>query len=175
MEVSSQKSEFLDRSATESSPSLINEMLAASEKEVASKESVSGVVIGQVVGQTELGLPLVVVPGADESQAAQAACVVTCNDVGRQCALMFQNGDVSMPIVMGLLQMPVIALGASTGFDVDEATGSIDIFSEREINLHCGDAHFRMTAEGLIEMRGNKVVSHSTGLNRVRGASVKLN
>ena len=80
-----------------------------------------------------------------------------------------------MPIVMGLLQMPVIALGASTGFDVDEATGSIDIFSEREINLHCGDAHFRMTAEGLIEMRGNKVVSHSTGLNRVRGASVKLN
>ena len=174
METSSQKPEFLDQ-ATDASSSLINEILAVSEKALTPESLILGVVIGQIVGQTQSGHPVVVMPEADDPQEAQSACVVTANDVGRQCALMFQNGDATLPIVMGLLQTPVIALGASTGFDVDEETGAIDIFSDHEINLHCGDAHLRMTAEGLIEMRGNKVVSHSTGLNRVRGASVKLN
>ena len=55
------------------------------------------------------------------------------------------------------------------------ADGELHLHARHAIELHCGEASFRMSADGRIELRGSTLVSHATGLNRIRGASVKLN
>ena len=103
---------------------------------------------------------------------AQSICSL---EVGRQCAITLTGGSQPIPLVLGQLQSAVIGLGRATEISVSEAEGKIEIQSDREISFRCGEATFRMTSAGLVELRGNRVVSHSTGLNRIRGGSVKLN
>ncbi|MNF02982.1 hypothetical protein D3C80_2022180 [compost metagenome] len=58
---------------------------------------------------------------------------------------------------------------------VQDDGDSLRIGHDKEIALHCGKASLRMTRDGRIELRGTTLISHATGLNRVRGASIKLN
>ena len=43
------------------------------------------------------------------------------------------------------------------------------------ITLRCGDASITLNREGKIVIRGAHVVTHASGVNRIRGASVELN
>ena len=136
---------------------------------------IDGLLIGSICEINANGLPVVTVPSVIDRAVAQTVCDISKLKIGDQCALMFQSGAPNSPVILGVLQQPVITLGSPDPISFEQSDDKIEIRSESEINLHCGEAHFRMTAGGLIEMRGSKVVSHSTGLNRIRGASVKLN
>ena len=57
----------------------------------------------------------------------------------------------------------------------DEELKAMAQEAERAIELRCGKASLRLSSDGRIELRGTTVVSHATGLNRIRGASIKLN
>jgi hypothetical protein len=50
------------------------------------------------------------------------------------------------------------------------------VFSaEKELIFRCGSASITLLADGTVVLKGTRLVSSSTGLNRIRGASVKIN
>ena len=134
-----------------------------------------GLLIGTIERFNSTGLPMVVVYGTSKCFTANCVCELEQLKVGAQCAVMFPADGVSVPIILGILQQSVIVVDSPGEISVTQNAEKIELHSEVEINLRCGTAHLRMTADGLVELRGDKVVSHSTGLNRIRGASVKLN
>jgi hypothetical protein len=148
----------------------------------------TGVVTGAVVALTPDGAPLV-----DWSQdmtamplRARSCVALKPDDVGACAVLAFEGGDPSKPIVLGLLdpeaRQPASvvskALGptqlrAETEVEVDGRT--ITLTAMEHITLRCGSASITLTREGKVIVRGTQVVSHASGVNRVRGGSVQLN
>lgn len=136
----------------------------------------NGVVIGFISHLNDQGLPCVAIPGsADEALPARSLCAISAEHRGQQCALLFENGDPRAPLILGLLQHPVLSLQGDIEQAQQYADGELHLHARHAIELHCGEASFRMSADGRIELRGSTLVSHATGLNRIRGASVKLN
>jgi hypothetical protein len=136
----------------------------------------NGVVIGFISHLNDQGLPCVAIPGsADEALPARSLCAISAEHRGQQCALLFENGDPRAPLILGLLQHPVLSLQGDIEQARQSADGELHLHARHAIELHCGEASFRMSADGRIELRGSTLVSHATGLNRIRGASVKLN
>lgn len=165
--------EMLDQTAVESTPShdQADDRVAGTTPKYAS----GGLLIGRIVSVAAGEHPQVVVPEIQEQPTPVASLVPQSElKIGVQCALM-PTPDGNGLILMGVLQQNLVHVPEGTAITIDSQAKSIDIVSESEINLRCGDAHLRMTSDGLVELRGNKVVSHSSGLNRIRGASVKLN
>jgi hypothetical protein len=57
-----------------------------------------------------------------------------------------------------------------------EVDGERLVFTaEREIVFLCGDASITLTRAGKVLITGKHVASHSSGVNRIRGASVQIN
>lgn len=156
--------------------SLLQAMLSQHAEGTATSTRVEGVLIGWIDSIDERGSPMVAVPGIlPEPRQASALCPLAAEHVGAQCAVMFAAGQPASPIVMGLLHHSVFALSHPGGLQVQDDGETLHIAHAKEIALHCGKASLRMTQDGRIELRGTTLISHATGLNRVRGASVKLN
>ena len=132
-----------------------------------SSEKINGVVIGVISAIDENSQLWVSRSLLESPLKSQSLCVVTSADINRQCAIMFENGDQTRPIVLGLMQQAVLT--------VDAIAEQHTIGATDKIELHCGKASLTLCANGNIELRGTKIVTHSTGLNHIRGASVKLN
>ncbi|TDR34746.1 hypothetical protein DFR29_1442 [Tahibacter aquaticus] len=139
-------------------------------------ERIDGVLIGVLHDIDEAGSPRVLVPGySDSPRVARACCTLAPEQAGQQCALMFEGGDPARPLIMGLLQQPVITLQTRGSTQARQDVDTLHVRAEHAIELHCGKASLRLTSNGRVELRGTTVISHATGLNRVRGASIKLN
>jgi hypothetical protein len=136
-----------------------------------------GVVIGFIADLDHDGCPRVIVPGGDDVPLrARSLCPVQAVERGRQCALMYENGDARHPLILGLLQHPVLSVHARNGDVAVERHGDeLLLQADAAIELRCGNASLRLSADGRVEVRGTTLVSHATGLNRIRGASIKLN
>ena len=70
------------------------------------------IIIGVVQGINESGMPLVDYPGSPQQEALAAITTVTIEHrhVGRQVALLFNQGDALAPVIMGLIQNPLDAV-----------------------------------------------------------------
>jgi Domain of unknown function (DUF6484) len=144
------------------------------------------VVVGILVRLNDAGIPLVEYRQNDLSaiMPARSIVAVTANQVGREVALMFENGDWHRPLVIGILEPPARAhRGAGEGQSpiaersvVVESEGErLVIKAEREIVLRCGEASITLTRAGKILIRGTYIVSRASGANCVKGASIRLN
>jgi hypothetical protein len=49
------------------------------------------------------------------------------------------------------------------------------ISAEREIVLKCGDSSITLTRAGKVIIKGNYILSRSSGYNKVKGAAVDIN
>lgn len=135
-----------------------------------------GVLVGVLHDFDDAGRPRIVVPGhIGVPRVARAICVLGPGQEGQQCALLFEEGDLTRPLIMGVLQEPVITIHALGATTTTQEAESFTVEAERAIELRCGKASLRLSSDGRIELRGSTVVSHATGLNRMRGASIKLN
>ena len=120
--------------------------------------------------------------------AAKAATSVQPGDIGRQAAVLFENGDARSPVVMGLIQnlaktpeqSPApnameqqVAANSFGGVVVDGE--KVLLNAEKEIILQCGKASITLTRAGKIIVRGAYVSSKSSGVNRIHGGSVQIN
>ncbi len=142
-------------------------------------ERISGVIIGRVVRLTELG-PLVRYRGCPslDGLVARAAAVVTEADVGRRAALLFEDGDVSRPLLTGLLHFDDEREGdhpARPSLEVREDEHKLDIRLNKAISLRCGKATIIITPAGKIVLRGKYVLSRASGVNRIQGGGVRIN
>lgn len=139
-----------------------------------------GVVVGELVALADEGrTPLVVFPGQPGTSALRARSVVDLHGphIGQAVVLMFDGGDTSRPLVMGVLR-------ESQGWPAAEAPQQVRVDADGErlivsaaeqLVLRCGKASITLTQAGKVLIQGSYVSSRSTGVNRIRGGSVQLN
>lgn len=140
---------------------------------------VNGVLIGILTGFRNPATPLVLFPGnrRGEAVAARTTCMLTTEHTGRQVALLFEDGDTSRPLVIGLIQNAEIPAPAETESPVSVSLDGeqLVLSAEREIILRCGKASITLTRAGKILLRGAYLLSRSSGVNRIKGGSVQIN
>ena len=102
--------------------------------------------------------------------------------------LLFENGDPSLPIIMGLvppdpgavllgtlLQSPAAAPTPAKPTEARVDGKRVVLEGEQEVVLRCGDASITLRRDGKLVLRGAYIETTATGLNRIRGGSVKIN
>ena len=138
-----------------------------------------GVVVGRLVGFADSGTTPLVRCGQSNEPARPARTIVDlhASHLGRDVVLAFERGDRRRPIVVGCVRGPADSDLPTIPEQVTvEADGQRLVVSARDqIVLRCGKASLTLSADGKIVARGTHLVSHSSGVNRIRGGSVQLN
>ena len=139
-----------------------------------------GVVIGELVALADDGRsPIVLYPDQPGTAALRARSVVDLHGphIGQPVVLMFEAGDPTRPIVMGVLRQRDGWPTAETPNQVQvDADGERLIVSAAEqLVLRCGKASITLTKAGKVLIQGTYLSSRSTGVNRIKGGSVQLN
>jgi hypothetical protein len=157
-----------------------------------------GIIIGTLTGLDSNGRALVTSPD-DPSRTLEALTTVpiTSQLIGRQVALLFGNSDPRQPVIVGVIQNPLIDLleqspepdlDKSAEFETEPDAGfeglknelyidgkKILIDAAEEIVLKCGEASITLTKSGKILIRGKYVLNRSSGVHRIMGGSVQIN
>lgn len=113
----------------------------------------------------------------DQLVAARTTVALHRAHVGSTVLVLHEDGDWTRPIVIGVLQQacgqqkPACEPLVEVQVDRERMTLS----AEREIVLRCGDASITLTRAGKVVIKGNYIVSRSTGCNRIKGAAVDIN
>jgi hypothetical protein len=112
---------------------------------------------------------------------------------GQNAVLAFENGDLRLPIVTGLVQTELAAtpfqelLIATRAAVSGPRTGKaapvearldgerVVLEGKKEILLKCGEASITLRSDGRMVLRGAYVETYAKGLNRIKGGSVKIN
>ena len=136
---------------------------------------VDGVVIGRFVGFDESRRPMVQLDGILRGVlAARTTIPLQVDQAGREVAVVCELGDPARPIVIGLMSEEFRRPGDSTRRD-RHSDLELDLSAERQITLRCGKASITLTRAGKIIVRGTYVLSRSSGVNKIKGASIQLN
>lgn len=141
---------------------------------------IHGVVVGTLLALTDNGqTPLVTFAGQPGHAALPARSVVPLHGphMGRDVALMFEQGDPMRPIVMGVMQAltPWSAGERPEAVEVEADGARLQIAAKEQLVLRCGKASITLTQTGKVLIDGTYVLSKSSGVNRVKGGSVQLN
>ncbi len=151
------------------------------------------IVIGTMVGIDEQGQPLVDFPANTAGHPLVAITTLGLDQqhTGRQVALLFANGNMHSPVVMGLIHSPLQDM--LERFNSSQTDNNLDIEPELNVdNIHidgnklifeakeeivfqCGESSITLSKEGKISLRGKKISTRATGINRIMGGSVHLN
>ena len=162
----------------------IKHTIDSNQKEITSSEKIDGVVIGKVVTCDASGAVTVDYPDnpADRPLFAASIALISADDINKDVALMFEAGNPQQPIIMGRLQRSftqeekISAEAISTEVtDVQLDGKRLKFSAEHEIVLRCGEASITLTRAGKVIIRGEYLLSRSTGTNRIKGGSVQIN
>ena len=137
------------------------------------KERIDGVVIGVMLG-LEDSRPLVVFAGnpKDHAIAARSLVPLDGDDAGAEVALLFEDGDLDRPLIIGRIVEPDAKEGNPRVIRDGER---VSVTGQERIELRVGKASIIMEKDGHITIRGTYLVSHASAANRIRGGSVNLN
>lgn len=140
--------------------------------------------VGRLVGMTASG-DIAVRIGSGEPTPARLMAGLRRSVLSRpimqdrEVLVMFERGDPSKPIILGLLADPleeVLALSESQEPDEIMLDGKkITLEAQEEILLKCGKASIQLLADGSIRIRGTEVLNRASGTNRIRGGNVQIN
>jgi hypothetical protein len=109
---------------------------------------------------------------------------VNKEDIGREVALAFERGDPTRPILIGFIHKPQINYDKANVTRASDAAECIDVqldgerltfAADKEIVLRSGKASITLTRAGKILIRGEYLLSRSSGVNRIKGGSVQIN
>jgi hypothetical protein len=97
--------------------------------------------------------------------------------VGQEVVLAFDEGDSSRPIVLGALQAPDADPPCAC---MEEGAAPVEgdvltLTAQKEIVLTCGRSSITLTSAGKVLLRGEYLLSRSSGVNRIKGGSVQIN
>ena len=144
-----------------------------------------GALTGTVSGFARDGEALVDFHGNPKAGPLRArSCVqLEPSDIGKDAVIVFDGGNYQQPIVIGLVQPPRPDADTPAGGEISstdpqhvELDGRrVEVTAKETITLRCGEASITLCKDGKVVIRGTHVVSHSSGVNRIRGGSVQLN
>lgn len=133
------------------------------------------VIVGRIAAVDESGQLLVDFPGNASGNLVLARSLVSLHtaDIGKEVALNFENGDQTLPIIMGVFRCPGPVSAPAVEVRLDDE--SLMLSAKREIVLRCGKASITLTSAGKVLIRGAYLLSRSSGVNRIKGGSVQIN
>jgi len=147
--------------------------------EVKSVEKIDGVIIGKVTSCDDSGAVMVDYADNPCSRPLRAASIeaIGTEDINKDVVLTFEAGDPERPVIVGRLRhsfsqaekTPVEAV------DIQLNGKRLKFNAEQEIVLRCGEASITLTRAGKVIIRGEYLLSRSTGTNRIKGGSVQIN
>lgn len=137
------------------------------------KNRLDGVAIGILMGFSD-GAPLVVFPSnaRDHAIPARSLTPLSADDTGSEVALLFEDGDLARPLIIGRIMQPARREPAPQVIRDGE---TVRINAQERIELRVGRASIIMEKDGHITIRGTNLVSHASASNRIRGGSINLN
>ncbi len=141
-------------------------------------EYIDGVIIGLLVGFDLEGQPLIAYPGNIKETAVSARTTTQLDEsvLGKEIAILFEQGDSSRPLIIGLIQHPDRQVAKECNSITAQLDGEhIVLSAEKDITLKCGKASITLTRAGKILIRGAYLSSKSSGVNRIRGGTVHVN
>ena len=165
------------------------------------KMSPGEIIIGTIHGIDHNGQALVNFPVniCDNPIPAVSTISITHQLTGKQVALLFADGNINNPVIMGVIHNPLnemlenFALSPDTvkdnstehqqphqnnSFTQDDIAidgKRIVIEGKQEIVFKCGESSITLTKSGKILIRGKYLLNRSTGVNRIMGGSVQVN
>ena len=137
---------------------------------------IDGVVVGVIKSiDQKSALPLVDFIANDSGRdvLAKSTVPVTHSEVGREVALLFEQGNPRKPIIIGLMWAPSTEVDQTVEIKQDQER--LVLKAEREIELRCGKASIILTKAGKVLIKGDYVLSRSSGVNQIKGGSVQIN
>lgn len=128
-----------------------------------------GPTLGELVGTTDDGNPLVRVAAGEPPRAATFVGTGPAPDWrccrGARVAIVFVDGDAAQPLVLGVLG----------GTPAPAQPRTLRVAAGEELLIECGRSRIHLRADGRIEIRGEHLVSRARGPNQVKGGSVHIN
>ena len=142
--------------------------------------------VGRLVGIDGEGRPLVLIEGDGEYRVARSLVQVPAAppDFDRlpDVAIAFEGGDRARPLIVGWIHDRLVA-GKAERSPIQDTTNReavidgqrVTFRAENEIVLECGASSIVLTKDGHIVIKGAHVVSRSSGVNKIKGATVSIN
>lgn len=149
------------------------------------ESSTGSVCIGRIIDITKSGQAIVTFAGSSVGQVIarstlDASSYKDINELnGQNVLLIFENGDPSLPIIIGLVHNELYGT-MSNNLDIK----SIEVVSDgerlvfeakKELILRCGQGAITLYSNGKIVVKGTHLISRSSGVNKIKGATVNLN
>jgi hypothetical protein len=143
-------------------------------------DRINGVVTGTLIGFKDDGrTPLVLFPNQPATAAVAAGAILDLQGahIGRQVVLVFENGNPTRPIIMGLLRgAESWPLAEQPGqVEVDADGERLIVSAKEQLVLRCGMASITLTKAGKVLIQGAYVSNRSSGVIRIKGGSIQLN
>jgi hypothetical protein len=150
---------------------------------ISSFEDLAGrAVRGVLYGFDEAGEPLVDFPANGNRGPIVAISTVPLGEMdrNREIVLLFEDGDPTRPIVVGVRQSPGKAGQNAEKTEAHPLAIEVDgerlvYTAQREIVLRCGKASIQLLSDGSVRIRGTSVLSRASATNRIRGGNVQIN
>ena len=107
---------------------------------------------------------------------------------GQGAALAFEGGDLTRPVLLGLVVAPSASPLVDRAIEETQRAGGrsgevearldgkrVVLEARDEIVLRCGDASIILRRDGKLMVKGAYVETRATGVNRIKGGAVKIN
>lgn len=96
---------------------------------------------------------------------------------GQLVLLTFISAEIEQPVILGLLASSINAKSVKEKELTNTCLNKefVSIEAEREIKLTCGKSSITLGNDGKVLIKGTKITSRSSGVNKIKGASISLN
>lgn len=147
-------------------------------------EAVRGVQVGKLVAARETGHIMVDYQGNPFGPLpARSTVRVAPGDEKRDLLLMFEKNDLQLPIIIGFVQDQPVVTAPAKEVTLDKkkvkdiiVDGERIVFdAKKEVVLRCGKGSVTIRADGKIVIKGTDLISRSKGMNKIKGAAVRIN
>jgi hypothetical protein len=164
-------------------------MLVSTQWDKLEPAQVGAVCIGRIVEVTGEGHALVDFPLNQAGPIHARSVIYAPSRVepqtreGIPVLLAFENGDPSLPIIIGIIQQELCNTSSQTQEAFSESRpkeavldGKRVVFdAKEEIVLRCGRSSITLRKDGKIVVKGAQIVSRASGVNKLKGAAVMIN
>jgi hypothetical protein len=128
--------------------------------------------VGRVVEITTKGEVLVDFPGNQcRPVRARMALANPIEKLDQPVLLVFENGDINLPIVAGVIRETNGAAPPKPSPDRNEVV----LEAPKQLTLVCGKSSITLRSDGRVIIKGAEILSRASGTNKIRGASVAIN